>query len=142
MPANIRSDAPTWEEAPWPLVATLGIQGDLWLITRQGLFHSSDAGKSFVRSGSSFAPDAIALGKAPPGAEYPAVFAFGTMNGQKAIWRSDDAAKSWMRINDDQHQYGTRYRCIAADPRVFGRVYIGTDGRGVLYGAPAGSQAN
>ena len=37
--------------------------------------------------------------------------------GIKAIWRSDDIAVSWVRVNDDQHQYGTRFRCIAGDPR-------------------------
>ena len=55
------------------------------------------------------------------------------MNGVKAIWRSDDAGVRWIRINDDQHQYGTRFRCISGDPRIFGRVYVGTDGRGILY---------
>jgi xyloglucan-specific exo-beta-1,4-glucanase len=30
-----------------------------------------------------------------------------------------------------------RFRVIAGDPRVFGRVYVGTDGRGVFYGEPA-----
>ena len=39
-------------------------------------------------------------------------------------------------MNDDRHQYGTRFRCLAGDPRIFGRVYVGTDGRGILYGEP------
>jgi photosystem II stability/assembly factor-like uncharacterized protein len=52
------------------------------------------------------------------------------------IFRSTDMGKTWKRINDDDHQYGWRFRCIAGDPRVFGRVYIGTDGRGIVYGEP------
>jgi xyloglucan-specific exo-beta-1,4-glucanase len=51
--------------------------------------------------------------------------------------RSDDAAASWSHINDAEHEYGRRFRVIAGDPRVFGRVYLGTDGRGILYGEPA-----
>jgi hypothetical protein len=39
-------------------------------------------------------------------------------------------------VNDDQHQYGTRFRCLAGDPGVFGRVYVGTDGRGIVMGEP------
>jgi hypothetical protein len=64
------------------------------------------------------------------------------MEGIKAIWRSDDMAMTWVRANDDQHQYGTRFRCIAGDPRIFGRVYIGTDGRGAFYGQPVGTPEN
>jgi len=33
--------------------------------------------------------------------------------------------------------FTTLFRCIAGDPRVFGRVYVGTDGRGILVGEPA-----
>jgi hypothetical protein len=74
------------------------------------------------------------FGKAPPGKTYPALFAAGTLNNITGIFRSDDAGRTWVRINDDQHQYGTRFRCLCGDPRVFGRVYVGTDGRGIVYG--------
>jgi len=43
-------------------------------------------------------------------------------------------------VSDAQHEYGRRFRVISADPRVFGRVYVGTDGRGVLYGEPEGGE--
>ena len=42
-----------------------------------------------------------------------------------------------LRINDDAHQWGLRFRAISGDPRRYGRVYIATDGRGLLYGDPA-----
>jgi len=38
------------------------------------------------------------------------------------------------RVNDDRHQYGNRFRCITGDPRIYGRVYAGTEGRGIVYG--------
>jgi hypothetical protein len=38
-----------------------------------------------------------------------------------------------VRINDDSHQYGW-ISPIAGDPRIYGRVYLGTNGRGVVYG--------
>jgi len=40
---------------------------------------------------------------------------------------------SWVRINDDQHQWGA-VSPVIGDPRVFGRVYIGTNGRGIIRG--------
>jgi photosystem II stability/assembly factor-like uncharacterized protein len=119
----------------WP---TLGIEGDLWFASGRSLLHSTDGGKTFAPIPT--APSIMAnglcfgFGKAPPNKSYPALFAAGTLNNLTAIFRSDDAGQSWTRINDDQHQYGTRFRCLCGDPRVYGRVYVGTDGRGIVYG--------
>ena len=52
-----------------------------------------------------------------------------------SIFRSIDAGQTWVRINDDQHQRGhAGDTAITGDPRIFGRVYIGTNGRGIIYG--------
>jgi xyloglucan-specific exo-beta-1,4-glucanase len=136
LPASIRADEPTWREAPWPLHAMLGKTRDLWFVSKKGLFHSTDAGANFVLVQSPLTVDMLSFGKASAGTDYPALFAVGARGTAHGIWRSDDAGRSWVRINDDQHQYGARFRCIAGDPRIFGRVYIGTDGRGALYGEP------
>ncbi|MEH1129185.1 hypothetical protein [Micromonospora sp. CPCC 206061] len=45
---------------------------------------------------------------------------------------------SWVRINDDQHQYGNADSAITGDPKIYGRVDLGTDGRGILVADPAG----
>jgi photosystem II stability/assembly factor-like uncharacterized protein len=118
------------------LKAATDKEGDLWIVGRGGLMHSSDAGKTFTRTGDGLQIQALAFGKAPAGNDYPALFAIGNRGNLKAIWRSDDQGQSWIRINDEAHQYGTRFRCIEGDPRIFGRVYIGTDGRGVFYADP------
>jgi xyloglucan-specific exo-beta-1,4-glucanase len=134
-------DTPRNREAMWPLEATLDQEGDLWYFSRTaGLFHSSDGGASFSRLESAPAITFLSFGKAPPGKTYPALFCLGTLNDLKAVWRSDDAGESWLRINDDQHQWGTRFRALAADPRIFGRVYVGTDGRGIFYGTPVSAE--
>ena len=51
------------------------------------------------------------------------------------VVRSDDKGATWVRINDDQHQWGF-CTVIIGDPRVPGRVYIGTGGRGIIMGEP------
>jgi len=118
--------------------ATLGIEGDLWIAGGRALLHSTDGGKTFKPLAKT--PSVMAgglcfgFGKAAPGKTYPALFAAGTLDGVTGVYRSDDFGKSWVRINDDQHQYGTRFRCLCGDPRIYGRVYMGTDGRGVVYG--------
>ena len=120
-------------------MASPGGVSELWFVSRIGLFRSRDGGRSFTRLASSIEVEVLAFGKAAPGKACPALFAIGRKGSLRAIWRSDDAASTWIQINDAAHEYGRRFRCLAADPRVFGRVYVGTDGRGILLGEPAGS---
>ena len=47
---------------------------------------------------------------------------------------SDNWARTWVRINDDQHQFGLIGQ-ITGDPKLYGRVYVGTFGRGRRPGA-------
>jgi photosystem II stability/assembly factor-like uncharacterized protein len=118
------------------LYATPGREGDLWLAAFNGLYHAPDAGKSFVRLPGVSELLAFGFGKAAPGSEYPALYMVGVVNGQRGIFRSTDAAQSWVRINDDQHQWG-KILLVTGDPKQFGRVYVGTHGRGAFYGDPA-----
>jgi len=69
------------------------------------------------------------------GTRLPAVYLSGKVAGVTGFFRSDDAGKSFVRINDDAHQYGGT-NLIIGDPRVYGRVYLSGHGRGVLYGEP------
>jgi hypothetical protein len=134
---GLAAERPHWREAPWPLYATPGRVGDLWVASKSGLFHSTDGGVSFERAGDYLSVQALSFGKPAPGRTTPTLFALGAHGDARAIWRSDDEGASWLRVNDTDHEYGRRFRSIAGDPRVFGRVYVGTDGRGVLYGEPA-----
>ena len=122
---------------PWPLLAAPGRAGDLWLVCRGHLYHSVDGGHNFVERRGDLAVTALAFGRPRTDGDYPTLFAIGARGDLEAIWRSDDAGASWLRINDAQHEYGRRFRVISADQRVFGRVYVGTDGRGVIYGEPS-----
>ncbi|HEU4710154.1 MAG TPA: hypothetical protein VFS76_01250 [Pyrinomonadaceae bacterium] len=55
--------------------------------------------------------------------------------GVRGIFRSTDAGQTWVRIVDDQHQWGRAGEtALTGDPRIFGRVYVGTNGRGIIYG--------
>lgn len=42
-----------------------------------------------------------------------------------------------MRINDDAHQWGWTGAAITGGPRIYGRVYVSTNGRGIVYGDTA-----
>jgi photosystem II stability/assembly factor-like uncharacterized protein len=118
------------------LYATPGKRGDVWLAAYHGLYHTTD-GKTFSRLPGVEQLHAFGFGKAAPGASFPALYMVGTVHGQRGIFRSTDAAAHWVRINDDAHQWGLVLQ-IAGDPKTYGRVYVGTHGRGVLYGVPMG----
>ena len=76
----------------------------------------------------------IGFGKAATGQTYPAIYTSAKIDGVRGIFRSDDQGATWIRINDDQHQYAWTGKVITGDPRIYGRVYFGTNGRGIIYG--------
>lgn len=115
--------------------ATPGYEGDLWIAAFDGLYHSTNTGKVFERINGVQEMHGFGFGKAAPHSKYPALYMVGTINGQRGIFRSDDAAENWVRINDDQHQWGLILH-VTGDPKKYGRVYVGTHGRGTVYGDP------
>ena len=118
------------------LYATPGKEGDLWIAAFHGLYHSKDSGETFARMDGVSEVHAFGFGKAAPGADYAALYLVGVVNGQRGILRSDDAARNWVRINDDLHRWGLVLQ-ITGDPKQYGRVYVGSHGRGIVYGDPA-----
>ena len=117
------------------LYATPGMKGELWLAAFHGLFHSEDSGGKFNRLPGVEEIHAFGFGKEAPGSDHPALFLIGTIEGVRGIFRSDDFGNGWVRINDDAHQWGLLLH-VAGDPKKYGRVYVGTHGRGLLYGDP------
>ena len=113
--------------------AVPGHEADLWVPAGDALLRSTDGGANFSQIPDVQSAYAIGFGKAAPGASYPAVFLYGEVKGVEGVFRSDDEGKKWLRLNDDAHRY-TQIDVVAGDPRVFGRVYLGTNGRGILYG--------
>ena len=115
------------------MVSAPGKEGDLWLALFDGLYHSLDAGKTFNKMNNVTELHAFGFGKGAPKANYSSIYLVGDINGARGIYRSDDVAKTWVRINDDQHQWGLVLH-ITGDPKKYGRAYVGTHGRGVFYG--------
>ena len=138
--------AATGLPTPAQFKAVPGREGDLWLAggtetTSYGLWHSINGGASFTRLANIEEADNIGFGKAAPGQSYPALYTSAQVGTVRGIYRSIDAGASWTRINDDRHQYGRTDGAITGDPRVFGRVYVATNGRGIIYGEPDGTVA-
>jgi hypothetical protein len=124
------------------------VEGDLWLADGNAVYHSLDSGATWTKL-NNFASvwpgqaneglptlqgaSTIALGKAAPGAPYSAaLYVVGTINGVWGVYHSDDGGATWARYNDDTHQFGG-IGTMAGDWNTYGRIYVGGNGRGVLY---------
>ncbi|MFJ7151816.1 1,4-beta-glucanase [Streptomyces sp. NPDC100445] len=125
-------------DSQFQLAAAPGRTGDLWLSAKEhGLFRSTDGGAGFTAVAGVRAAYTLGFGKAAPGARHPALYLVGATDFGPAVLRSDDRAGTWTRIDDDAHRWGWTGQAITGDPRVHGRVYLATNGRGVQYGEPA-----
>ena len=137
LPKDFSAERPNSREAQFPLQATPGKRGELWFLLRGQLYCSRDAGQAFaLRTSATLSIKLFGLGAPAPGANVPAIYTFAKIDGIPALWRSIDGGTSWQRINDDAHQWGLRFRAIGGDPKQYGRVYLATDGRGILFGDP------
>ncbi|MBA2810129.1 cellulose binding domain-containing protein [Streptomyces sp. KM273126] len=121
-----------------------GTKGDIWLAGgaadgAYGLWHSTDGGATFTKLSGVEQADTIGFGKAAPGAAYQTLYTSAKIGGVRGIFRSTDKGATWTRINDDAHQWGWTGAAITGDPRVYGRVYVSTNGRGVVYGDTSGT---
>lgn len=117
------------------IYATPGFESDLWIAAFDGLYHSTMANQTFEQLQHVSEIHGFGFGKAAPNSHYPAIYLIGIVNGTRGIFRSDDQAQNWVRINDEAHQWGLLLH-ITGDPKKYGRVYVGTHGRGALYGDP------
>lgn len=119
-------------------------EGDIWLAATAnsehpeygaGLFRSTDSGASFKKVSGVDEALSVGFGKEAPGKTYKTIYAVMKVNGGKfGFYRSEDEGASWIRINDDQHQYANVEATITGDRQVYGRVYIGTNGMGIVRG--------
>ncbi|WP_229490379.1 WD40/YVTN/BNR-like repeat-containing protein [Pseudoduganella namucuonensis] len=115
-------------------------EGDVWVaLNNGGLARSTDSGTSFATLSNVTYCGAVGFGKAATGATYPAVYIWGTVDGVRGVYRSIDTGASWVRVNDDQHEYGgpANGQFVVGDMNTYGVVYMSTAGRGIAYGKPA-----
>jgi xyloglucan-specific exo-beta-1,4-glucanase len=125
-----------------------GKTGDLWFPQSRsdikgGLLRSQDGGATWTAIAGLDSAYAVTFGKEASGSTFPTVYAFGTVKGVKGVYQSIDQGATWVRVNDDQHQYGGMAdgALLQGDMNTFGVVYQSTAGRGIAARLPgAGDQ--
>jgi hypothetical protein len=65
----------------------------------------------------------------------PAIYTAATIGGIYGFYRTEDEGKTFIRLNTDNQMFG-EINSIEGDSRTYGRFYIATGSRGVLYGEP------
>jgi len=108
--------------------------GDIWFSNDQGVYHSTDFGKSFTQSPNVQLGHAIAVGKGK-GTNGTNVYCFNKIGDVAALRLSADGGATWSVISDADHGFGSAgANTLAASWDIAGRVFVGTNGRGIFYG--------
>lgn len=150
---SVQDDAQGLYQSSNGLIRTVpGREGHIWApldqaqswaengkFSTNGLAFSDDGGVTWTRFPAVYSAHAVGIGKADETAGYETIFIWGVA-GESAnplgIYYSTDAGTTWTRMNDDAHQYGGpgNGAFVQGDMNVFGRVYMSTVGRGLVYG--------
>jgi len=79
----------------------------------------------------------LGLGLGRPGGDYvsepKAIYLCGSIDGEYGFYRTLDEGRSYARLNTEKQMYG-EINSMDGDKRVFGRFFLATGSRGVLYG--------
>ena len=126
---------PDWQLGDALIRTVYGKEGHIWLAVPDGLYRSTNSGADFEKISNVEDGGRVGFGRILPGNNYPAIYMSGKVNGVTGFFRSDDEGNSWTRINTDKQQFGW-INVVTGDPRMYGRMYIATGGRGILYGEP------
>lgn len=139
----------------WHSLKTLpGVKGEVWLsLDWQGLYRSTNAGKTFSKLEKVERAHLFAFGKPPTGSKVPALYLYGNISGmddrtsssekrESGIFRSLDRGKTWTRLGVSEaaakvHRskpIGNSPNVMEASKQQSGLVFVGTNGRGIYYG--------
>jgi xyloglucan-specific exo-beta-1,4-glucanase len=121
--------------------AVPGIEGHLWVANGDnGLSRSINSGTSFTTISGVTYCIAVGIGKIEPSSAYPTLYIWGTVGGVRGLFRSIDTGVTWVRVNDDAHEFGGpgNGNFVMGDMNTYGRVFMSSVGRGIVYGEISG----
>ena len=118
-----------------PVSPTCPSGGDVWLCddgsyngNGGGLWRSTDSASNWSKITTVGKVTAVSFGRAESGSGYT-VFIHGYKNGVPGIYQSDDYGATWEALPDPTIK---DIQALAGDRQNYGKVFIGTKGRGVF----------
>jgi xyloglucan-specific exo-beta-1,4-glucanase len=106
--------------------------GTVYVTTDNGLFKSTDFGKTFSQIPGPTKANGLAIGAKKDGKE--GIFIAGWIDGKDGIFRSYDDGATWTDLSGKRGFGAIDSVPLAADLREVGKVYAGTNGRGIFVG--------
>lgn len=114
-----------------------GEEGTFYIPGGAGLYRATEHGDNVELVQGVVYCEAVGIGKAKNDGDPYVIYIYGTTkdNEAKGIYMSEDNGATWVRINDDQHQFGGTGNgvVISGDMNVYGRCYMSTVGLGIVY---------
>jgi xyloglucan-specific exo-beta-1,4-glucanase len=117
------------------LKATPGQVGDLWLsLEWNGLLHSTDGGVTWTKHPKIKYSRVFGFGKSARTDLPPTLIVYGAVDDTlvEGIWMSLDSDQRWINIQNPKIQIGSFPTNLEGSPTEFGRVFVGTSGRGIF----------
>lgn len=99
--------------------------------TKGGVWKSTNGGDSWTKCAGTTAVRQVTFGKAQSGSGYT-VFINGYVGGVKGVWRSNDYGATWTAL--DEVPTACAIETMSGDRQTYGKVWIGTAGRGLFEG--------
>lgn len=108
-------------------------EGDVWVLGKQ-TYHSADGGTSFKEI-KGVSGNCMTFGKSVYDNTKTVVYVSGKISDNEyGIYSSEDNGATWHLTSDINKQFGKKASAISADNTDIGRIYIATDGRGIITG--------
>jgi len=117
--------------------------GDVWMSFAPNsnqpwtypLLHSTDGGKTFAPTGTLASANYVAFGKGATAAT-PFLYVHGRVPGAAAdaLYKSEDRGATWVEISDPARMQFGEINALEGDMRTQDLVYVGSGGRGIVYG--------
>jgi hypothetical protein len=107
-------------------------EGSLYIANYGGLYHAALNATTFTPYTGVQSAYQVTQGIPATGSTFNTLYIAGTIGGNAGLYRSTDNGANWVRFDGVQNQYGG-FNAITGDQRIFGRVYLGTGGRGIVY---------
>jgi xyloglucan-specific exo-beta-1,4-glucanase len=117
------------------VAARPGTTGEVWVsLDGNGLYRSTNSGTTLTKLTTLTRSTAFSFGAPATGTSIPTAYSYGTVSGVTGMYRSTDLGATWDVLNTTGQKFPAGVKVIAGDRQVFGRVYVGTGGRGIFYG--------